>query len=105
MSFWDDMQVQVESLGSKVASTASDFISSNVSAAAIRVGPAPTGNLTAEQLAAGQRGSSTNQNAPASTQDPNWLMRAGSVSVGGYNVPILALAAAAGAIWYFKRRR
>ncbi len=56
MGLFDDIKKQGEAAIGKLGSNVQDYIKSNVSAAFVKVGEAPKGNLTAAQIAAGQTG-------------------------------------------------
>jgi len=75
MSFFDNIKAQASTAVGQLGSNVQDYISSNVTAAFVKVGAPPTGNLTPAQIAAGQTGTppaivqpaSMMQNAMSST--------------------------------------
>jgi hypothetical protein len=57
MGWFDDLRTRVEELqDTNLGSTISDYIENRVVDAVVKIGPQPTGNLSAAQIAAGQRG-------------------------------------------------
>lgn len=93
MGWGDDflagIATKVESAASNVAQSATDFISNTVSESLIRIGPKPTGNLTAQEIADGERGGGVELRS--SSQDPSLLSRAaGSVSSMQSFLPYMA---------------
>ena len=57
MGWFDDLQARVEEFqDTNLGSTISDYIENRVVDAVVKIGPQPTGNLSASQIAQGQRG-------------------------------------------------
>lgn len=56
MGLFDDIKAQAQTAVGQLGSNVQDYIKSNVSAAFVKVGQPPTGNLTPAQIAAGQTG-------------------------------------------------
>ena len=56
MGLLDDLKKQAEAAAAKLGSNVQDYVKTNVTAAFVKVGEAPKGNLTQAQIAAGQTG-------------------------------------------------
>lgn len=56
MGLFDDLKKQAEGAVSQLGSNVQQYIKSNVSAAFVKVGEPPKGNLTPAEIAAGQTG-------------------------------------------------
>lgn len=97
MSLFDDLKKQGEAAVSQLGSNVQDYIKSNVTAAFVRVGEPPKGNLTPAQIAAGQTGSTPPVVTPAS------MVQSAMGSVMPY-LPIL-LGAGVLALVLLKKRR
>lgn len=97
MGWGDDFLAGIEekaqSVVSGVSQSASDFIQTSVSSALVRVGPKPTGNLSAQELANGERGGQPG--LQPSSQDSGLLTRAsGSIGVPSSMMIPIAIGAA-----------
>lgn len=56
MGLFDDIKKQAEEASKKLGSNVEAYLKTNVTNAFVKVGEPPKGNLTAEQIAQGQKG-------------------------------------------------
>lgn len=86
MGLFDDIKKQAESAVSKLGSNVNDYLKTNVTAAFVKVGEPPKGNLTPEQIAQGQTG----QAATAQVAQPASGMQSMMSGPMMYALPIVA---------------
>lgn len=83
MGLFDDIKKQAEAAVGQLGSNVQDYIKTNVSAAFVKVGEPPKGNLTPAQIAAGQTGQ------PPAIVQPASMMQNAMSSAMPY-LPIIA---------------
>lgn len=107
MGLWDELQQKAEASVDSVKNDIYSYFKSRVTTAVVKVGEPARGNQTAEQLARGEFGGQSG--VPASNQPASLLMNAGSGVSPKSNLaamlPMVLVAAAAGALLFGKRAR
>ncbi len=108
-SWWDGAFDVFSSVGEDVtksaAGSAGDWLKGSIGSF-LKVGPEPTGNLSAEQIAAGARGQSSGVFINSSSMPANALSRAagGIASLAGNQTVLIALAVGLGLFMVLKRK-
>jgi hypothetical protein len=101
VGFWDDLTDTASGAVSDAITnsqgTIADYLQNRVIAPLVKQGPAPTGNLTAAQIAAGQTGSTPPLAPPASATSMMGKL--------GVSMPILLVAVGLGAFLLFKGKK
>lgn len=108
MGFLDDLKARAEQEVRSVSQNVEDYFRSQVKDAYVRVALAPTGNLSAVEIAAGSRGG-TQGVAPstvpaAETQNANTFSMIGGAVKSNMKYIIMAAAAGVG-IWFLTRKK
>lgn len=109
MGFFDGLGSKLKDTVSSAATGATanvfDYFNSTAQDALVKVGVAPSGNLTEAEIEAGKTGAPPQLTVVPTKTPSSALSNAGSITVMNTQIPILAVAGAALAVYFLMKRK